>query len=150
MSSTLLPKIMDAIKTAMKAQDKLTLETLRTLHSDIKNISINSGNEITDEIVIDVLAKSVKQLNDANEQFRAGNRLDLVAANDAKIAVYQSYLPQALTEAELTALIAEVKERVGAVGPKDMGKIMKEVTPLTKGRADAKLVSSLVQASLQT
>jgi len=149
MSSTLLPQILEAIKTAMKSQDKPTLETLRTLHSDIKNIGINSGKEITDEVVIDVLAKSVKQLNDANEQFRAGNRPDLVAANDVKIALYQTYLPKALTEDEVRAIIAEAKERVGAAGPKDMGKLMKEVSPLTKGRADAKLVSTLVQAALQ-
>lgn len=147
--STLLPQILEAIKQAMKAQDKSRLETLRTLHSDIKNISINSGKEISDEIVIDVLAKSVKQLKEANEQFRAGGRQDLVDQNDVKIAIYQEYLPQALTEDEVRAIVADAKARTGAVGPKDMGKIMKEVTPLTKGRADAKLVSALVQAALQ-
>jgi len=147
--SSLLPQILDAIKQAMKAQDKARLETLRTLHSDIKNIGINSGKEITDDVVIDVLAKSVKQLKEANEQFRAGNRLDLVEQNDAKIAIYQSYLPKPLSEDEIVALIAEAKARTGASNPKDMGKLMKEVSPLVKGRADAKLVSSLVQAALQ-
>jgi len=149
MSSTLLPQILDAIKQAMKSQDKARLETLRTLHSDIKNIGINGGKELTDDIVIDVLAKSVKQLKEANSQFLAGNRQDLVDLNNAKIAIYEEYLPQPMSEDELKALVLQAKEATGAVGPKDMGKIMKEITPQIKGRADAKWVSQLVQAALQ-
>lgn len=149
MSTTLLPQILDAIKQAMKCQDKARLETLRTLHSDIKNIGINAGKELTDDIVIDVLAKSVKQLKEANSQFLAGNRQDLVDLNNAKIAIYEEYLPQPMSEEELKALVLQAKEATGAIGPKDMGKIMKEITPQIKGRADAKWVSQLVQAALQ-
>ena len=147
--SALLTQILDAVKTAMKAQDKPRLETLRTLHSDIKKVAIDSGKEIVDEMVIDVLAKSVKQLKEANTMFASAGRADLVAANDAKIAVYQEYLPAALSEEELKAIIADAKARCGASGPKEMGKLMKEVSPLVKGRADAKLVSTLVQEALK-
>lgn len=149
MESTLLPRILEDVKQAMKSQDKPKLETLRTLHSDIKKISIDSGKPIDDEMVIDVLAKSVKQLKEANEQFRLGNRQDLVDANDAKIAIFATYMPSPLTEDEIKALIADIKARTGAAGPKDMGKIMKELTPLVKGRADAKAVSGLVQEALK-
>ncbi len=149
MESTLLPRILEDVKQAMKSQDKPKLETLRTLHSDIKKISIDSGKPIDDEMVIDVLAKSVKQLKEANEQFRQGNRQDLVDANDAKIAIFATYMPSPLTDDEIKALIADIKVRTGAAGPKDMGKIMKELTPLVKGRADAKAVSGLVQEALK-
>lgn len=150
MSSTLLQKILDDIKVAMKSRDALVLEVLRTLHSDIKNLSINSGKEITDEIVIDVLAKSVKQKNEAIEMLKAGGREEKVASEEAAIEIYKRYLPQELSEEEVIALIAQIKESTGAQGPKDMGKVMKEITPQVKGRFDAKRVSVLVQEALKS
>ncbi len=148
MSSSLLQKILDDIKSAMKSHDSVTLETLRTLHSDIKNVSINSGKEITDETVIDVLAKSIKQKNEAMEMFRAGGRLELIAAEEYSIGIFKRYLPQALSEAEVVAMIMEIKATVGATSPKDMGKVMKEINPRVKGRFDGKRVSELVQNAL--
>lgn len=149
MSSSLLQKILDDIKVAMKNREASTLEVLRTLHSDIKNVSINSGKEITDEIVIDVLAKSVKQKNEAIEMLKAGGRDEKVAVEEAAILIYKQYLPQELSEQEVVALIAQIKEAVGATSPKDMGKIMKEITPQVKGRFDSKRVSVLVQEALK-
>ena len=149
MSSSLLQKILDDIKVAMKSREALILEVLRTLHSDIKNVSINSGKEITDEIVVDVLAKSVKQKNEAIEMLKAGGREEKVAVEEFAINVYKRYLPQELSEDEVIALIAQIKESTGAAGPKDMGKLKKAITPQVKGRFDAKRVSVLVQDALK-
>lgn len=153
MASELLQTILDDIKTAMKAHDSEKLGTLRTLHSDIKNVAINSGlkipDGITDAIVIDVLAKSLKQKNEAIEMLEKGGRADKAEEERQASELYKKYLPAQLTEEEVVAIIAEVKAAVGATGPKDMGKMMKEVSARTKGRFDSKKVSALVQAVLK-
>lgn len=149
MASELLQKILDDIKTAMKARDAETLGTLRTLHSDIKNVSINSGVEITDEIVLDVLAKSLKQKNEAIEMLKNGGREDKALEEAKAVELYQKYLPEPLSEDDVVALITELKETLGASSPKDMGKMMKELSPKVKGRFDSKHLSQLVQEALR-
>ena len=148
MSSALLTKIKDDIKAAMKAHDSETLGTLRTLHSDIKNVAINAKKDVTDDIVLDVLAKSIKQRNESIEMLRKGGREENAQEEEKTLAVYQKYLPKQLSEDEVKALIEEIKAQVGAQGSKDMGKIMKELTPKTKGRFDGRRVSDLVKAAL--
>ena len=146
MSSALLTKIKDDIKAAMKAHDAETLGTLRTLHSDIKNEAMKSGatpaqieETITDEMCVDVLARSVKQKQEAIEILKKGGFMDKIPAEESCIA----------TEDEVKALIAEIKAATGASSPKDMGKIMKELSPKVKGRFDAKRASALVQEALK-
>jgi uncharacterized protein YqeY len=156
MSSALLTRIKDDIKTAMKAHDSETLGTLRTLHSDIKNEAMKSGatpaqieETITDEMCVDVLARSVKQKQEAIDILTKGGFTDKIPAEEACIALYHKYMPAALTEDEVKALIAEIKSATGASSPKDMGKIMKELSPKVKGRFDAKRASALVQEALK-
>ncbi len=149
MASELLQKILDDIKTAMKARDAETLGTLRTLHSDIKNVSINSGVEITDEIVLDVLAKSLKQKNEAIEMLKNGGREDKALEEAKAVELYQKYLPEPLSEDDVVALITELKETLQATSPKDMGKMMKELSPKVKGRFDSKRLSQLIQEALR-
>jgi uncharacterized protein YqeY len=156
MASELLTKILDDIKTAMKAHDAETLGTLRTLHSDIKNEAMKSGatpaqitESITDAMCIDVLAKSVKQKQESIEILKKGGFLDKIPAEEAVIAIYRKYMPAEMTEDEVKALIAEIKAATGASSPKDMGKIMKELSPKVKGRFDAKRASALVQEALK-
>ena len=146
--SPLLQEILADIKAAMKAHDSVTLEVLRTLHSDIKNVAINAKKDVTDDIVLDVLAKSIKQRNESIEMLRKGGREENAQEEEKTLAVYQKYLPKQLSEDEVKALIEEIKTQVGAQGPKDMGKIMKELTPKTKGRFDGRRVSDLVKAAL--
>jgi uncharacterized protein YqeY len=146
--SPLLQEILADIKAAMKAHDTVTLEVLRTLHSDIKNVAINAKKDVTDEVVLDVLAKSIKQRNALIEMLRKGGREESAQEEEKTLAVYQKYLPKQLTEDEVKALIEEIKAQVGAQGPKDMGKIMKELSPKTKGRFDGRRVSDLVKAAL--
>ena len=156
MSSALLTKILDDIKTAMKAHDSETLGTLRTLHSDIKNEAMKAGatpaqitESITDEMCVDVLARSVKQKQEAIEILKKGGFADKIPAEEAVIALYRKYMPAEMTEDEVKALIAEIKAATGASCPKDMGKIMKELSPKVKGRFDAKRASALVQEALK-
>lgn len=149
MASELLQKILDDIKTAMKSHDSETLGTLRTLHSDIKNVSINSGVEISDEIVLDVLAKSLKQKNEAIEMLKNGGREDKAAEEVKAADLYRKYLPAPFSEDEVVSIVSELKEKLGASSPKDMGKMMKELSPITKGRFDAKRLSQLVQEALR-
>ena len=158
MSSALLTKIKDDIKAAMKAHDAETLGTLRTLHSDIKNEAMKSGatpaqieETITDEMCVDVLARSVKQKQEAIDILTKGGFTDKIPAEEACIALYRKYMPAALTEDEdeVKSLIAEIKAATGAASPKDMGKIMKELSPKVKGRFDAKRASALVQEALK-
>ena len=146
--SPLLQQILADIKAAMKAHDTMTLEVLRTLHSDIKNVAINAQKEITDETVLDVLSKSIKQRNESIEMLRKGGREQNAQEEEKTLAVYQKYLPQQLTEEEVKALIAEIKAQVGAQGPKDMGKVMKELCPKAKGRFDGRRLSELVKEAL--
>jgi hypothetical protein len=146
--SPLLQEILADIKAAMKAHDSVTLEVLRTLHSDIKNVAINAKKDVTDDVVLDVLAKSIKQRNESIEMLRKGGREENAQEEEKTLAVYQKYLPKQLSEDEVKALIEEIKAQVGAQGPKDMGKIMKELTPKTKGRFDGRRVSDLVKAAL--
>lgn len=146
--SELLNQILSDIKTAMKAHDAATLEVLRTLHSDIKNVAINAKKDVTDDVVLDVLSKSIKQRNESIEMLRKGGREESAKEEEATLAVYQKYLPKQLSEDEVKSLIAEIKVQVGAEGPKDMGKVMKELSPKTKGRFDSRHLSELVKAAL--
>lgn len=146
--SELLNQILSDIKSAMKSHDASTLEVLRTLHSDIKNVAINARKDITDDVVLDVLSKSVKQRNESIEMLRKGGREENAKEEEATLAVYRKYLPKQLTEEEVKALVAEIKLQVGAEGPKDMGKVMKELSPKTKGRFDSRRLSDLVKAAL--
>ena len=146
--SALLNEILAQVKEAMKAKDKERLSLLRTLHSDIKNIGINDGTEITDDVVISVISKTIKQKKDASDQFQKGGREDLVEAEQSAIKVLETFLPEQLSEEELKELIAKVITDTGASSRKDMGKVMGGLKPLINGRADNKVVSQLVQASL--
>ena len=149
MASELLQQILADVKAAMKAHDSKALETLRTLHSDIKNVAINGGVEISDEIVLDVLAKSLKQKNEAIEMLEKGGRADKAEEEKAAIELYKKYLPAQMTEEEVSALILEIKTALGANSPKDMGRMMKEISPKVKGHFDSKKLSTLVQNALK-
>jgi uncharacterized protein YqeY len=104
---------------------------------------------ITDEMCVDVLARSVKQKQEAIEILKKGGFMDKIPAEESCIALYRKYMPAEMTEDEVKALIAEIKAATGASSPKDMGKIMKELSPKVKGRFDAKRASALVQEALK-
>ena len=144
----LLNQILADIKTAMKAREKSKLATLRSLHSDVKNEGINKGVDLTDDVVISVLAKNLKQQKDAHSQFDAAGRQDLVTDAQAKIDVYQAYMPQQMDESEIRTLVEAVVFKLGASSPKDMGKVMGALKSKHADTIDFSKVSSILKELL--
>ncbi len=147
---SLKDKLTEDMKQAMKDKEagKLRLSVIRMVRASIKNTEIDRKKELGDEEVLDVLAKEVKMRRDALEEFRKGNRPDLVAGLEQEIAILMGYLPAQLGEEEVRALVAEAVALTGAAGPKDMGKVMAALMPKVKGRADGKTVNAMVKDAL--
>ena len=148
MPSPLLDRLMEDIKQAMKerAQDRLT--ALRTLHAQVKDATVNQGKDPTDDDVLTILNRAIKQRLDAVEQFRKGGREDLAAKEEAEIGYYRRYQPVQLAESEVEELARQAIAESGAVGKADTGKVMKVLMPKVKGRADGKLVNQVVSRLL--
>jgi uncharacterized protein YqeY len=136
------------LKAAMRAREQLRLDTIRGLKSAIKYREIELMKSLDDAGVLGVVASEIKRRRDSVEQYRAGNRQDLVEKEEAEIVVLQAYLPAQLGEAELRAKVDEVVKRVGAQGMKDMGAVMKALLPEVQGRAEGKAVSDMVKSRL--
>ena len=136
------------MKEAMKAKEKDRLAVIRMVRGAIKQIEIDSKKELDDEAVIGVISKEVKMRKDSVEEFKKGGREDLVAKTEAEIAVLMPYLPQQLSEDEIRSLVQAAVEQVGASSPKDMGKVIGVLMPKVKGRADGKLVNTIVKEAL--
>ncbi len=148
MSSPLLDRLMNDVKAAMKAGHKDTLTTLRMLHAQVKDATTNQGKDPTDGDVATVLAKALKQRQDALAQFTQAGRADLAANEQREIDLIKQYQPEQLSEAQLVELVRAAVAQTGATSRKEMGKVMAALQPQIKGRADGKLVSQLVQAQL--
>lgn len=138
------------IKAAMKDREagKLRLSVLRMVKSAAKYLEIERKDELTDEDLLTVFVKEVKQRRDSIDEFKKGNRMDLVEASEAELAILQEYLPQQLSDAELRELVQAAVQETGAQSKKDMGKVMADLMPRTKGRADGKLLNRIVQEFL--
>ena len=137
----------DMIK-AMKEQDKFRLSVIRMLKGAIDKERIDKKIEITDEVVIDVLAKELKTREEARTEFSKAGRTDLVESLDKEIEIIKEYLPLPLTDEEINKIIDEAFMETKASTIRDMGKVMKIITPLVKGRCDMKEVSSKIKAKL--
>jgi len=136
------------LKSAMRDKDTVKLSVVRMLKSAVKYREIELMKPLDDGGVLQVIASEIKRHKDSVEQYRAGNRQDLVAKEEAEIAVLVAWLPVQLSEAEVRAKVEAAVAAVGAKGPKDMGAVMKALLPEIQGRADGKLVSELVKARL--
>lgn len=144
--------IMTDIKEAMKSHDKETLSTLRFLKSAIDLFKINNKMDRTespnDDTVIEVVSKQVKTHKESIEEFKKAGRNDIVENLLKEVQVLSKYLPEQLSEDEVRSKIDEVISSVKASSIKDMGKVMKELTPIFKGKADMKLVNTIVKEKL--
>lgn len=141
----------EAMKTAMRAQDKGRLEVIRLMQAAIKQVEVDQGKRdegLNDAEVLAVLDKMVKQRRDAVEQFIAGARQDLADKENFEIGIIQEFLPQALTEAEVESHIKEAIATIGAKTMADMGKVMNDLKPKLQGRADMTKVSAQIKALL--
>ncbi len=136
------------MRDAMRARDQRRTSTLRMAMAAAHNRRIELGRALTDEDVVEVLGKQVKQRRESIEQFRAGGREEMAANEEAEAQILAEFLPEQLSEADLAALVDQAVAETGASSPGDMGKVMGALMPRTKGRADGKVVSNLVKRRL--
>lgn len=137
-----------AIVDAMKEKDILKVQTLRGVKGEIDLEHINKKVEITDELVIDVISHQIKTRKESISEFEKGNRTDLIEKTNVEIELLSKYLPEQLSHDELMNLINSVFVKVNPTSAKDMGLIMKELTPLVKGKCDMKEVSLIIKDKL--
>jgi len=147
---TLMEKLTEDMKTAMKAKEegKLQLSCIRMIKSQAKYAEIEKGEALNDDDLIKVIAKEVKSRKDVLPEYEAAGRTEQVEQIKKEIEIIMTYLPKQMEAAEITELAKSVIAEVGAVGPKDMGKVMGKMTALTKGKADGKTVSEIVKSLL--
>lgn len=142
-------RINDDLKTAMKAKDKDTLRTLRSIKSAILLANTDgSGEEVTEEKAVKILTKMAKQRKDSLAIYKEQGRDDLAAIEEVELAVIERYLPKQLTEAELHAELQAIITQVGASSMKDMGQVMGVATQQLAGRAEGKAISAAVKQLL--
>ncbi len=133
---------------AMKKQEKLRLTVIREIKAAMKQAVIDLKKEMNDELVIDVVSRGIKTRKESIKEFEKGNRSDLVDKTKEEIKVLESYLPVQLSDDEIEKIINDVFLQVKPEKPSDMGKVMKEITPLLKGKADMKMVSEMIKNRL--
>ena len=147
---SLKTQLMDDMKAAMKAKEagKQKLAVIRMVRSAIRQAEIDGKKELNDNDIIALISKEVKMRKDSIDEFEKGGRQDLVDQTQAEIAVLMPYLPEQLSEDEVKALVQEAISVTGATTPKDMGKVMGVLMPKVKGRADGKMVNTIVKELL--
>lgn len=144
----LKPRIQEDMKTAMRAQDKPRLDTIRLIMAAIKQVEVDERIVVDDARVLAILDKMVKQRRDSIAQYQKGNREDLVQQENFELSIIQNYMPAQLSTAEIDALIKAAISATGATGAKDMGKVMAELKAKLQGRADVAAVSAKVKEQL--
>ena len=141
-------KIQEALKGALKGQRRVEVSTLRLLLSEIKYAEIAQQKPADDNKVLDVIAKEIRRRRESIEAFTKGKRSDLVAQEEAELAILISYLPKQMSREEIVAVARQVVDAVGAKGPGDKGKVMSQLMPQVKSKADGKEVSETVSELL--
>ena len=141
-------QITEDMKSAMKAGEKDRLKVVRLIRAAIKQIEVDTREELDNAAVLAVLTKMVKQRRDSVEQFEKGGREDLAAIERAEILVLNDYLPEQLSAEELAAMVDEIIQATGAEGIRDMGKVMGQIKAKASGRADMGAVSATVKDRL--
>jgi uncharacterized protein len=145
---SLKDQLNESMKTAMKARDALRLSAVRMVLSMVKNREIDQKKELTDQEIIEVISTLAKQRRESIRMYREGNRPDLVEQEEAELEILLGFLPTQLSSAEIEALVDKIISETGAQGARDMGRVMKALTPLTAGKADGKTVSDTVKQKL--
>ena len=136
------------LKEAMKSRDALRLATIRSVLSSVKNRDIELRRELGDAEITDTIVTLCKQRRESIRLFKEAGRQELVDKEEAELALLMGYLPQQLTRQELESLVDQAIAETSATSGKDMGKVMKALTPVVSGRADGKLVSEVVKEKL--
>lgn len=141
-------RILEDLKTAMKAQDKKTLSVIRMVKGAMQMEELNKKAELTDDEVIAVIAKQIKTRKESIVEYEKGNRADLIEATQEEIEILNKYMPEQLSEEEINKVIDEIFEEVKPSSIKDMGKVMGLANQKLKGKADMGMVSSIIKEKL--
>lgn len=144
MAAALKQKLTDDLRQAMRQGDKVTSSVIRLVMAAIKNSEIARQAELDDRDILGVIAKQVRQCQESIDAFKQGNRQDLVAKEEAELAILKAYLPKQMTRQEVVTAASRVIDEVGAQGPGDMGKVMARLMAQLKGRADGREVNAVV------
>ncbi len=147
---SLLSQLKDEMKIAMRAKDKVRLGVIRMALSAVKQAEIDHNTEASDENIIAVITKMVKQRKESIKMFSEGGRDELAANEAAEVVALEDFLPQPLTTDEIEQLIAKAITDTGAASMADMGKVMAVLKPLMQGKADLGAVSGQVRAALNS
>ncbi|CDQ39614.1 MULTISPECIES: GatB/YqeY domain-containing protein [Virgibacillus] len=146
---TLLEKLNQDMKQAMKNKDKDTLSVIRMVKASLQNEAIKLGKEsLSEDEEITILSREVKQRKDSLQEFKSAEREDLVQKLENEINILQEYMPKQLTDEELEAVVQSTILEVNATSKKDMGKVMSAIMPKVKGKADGSQINKLVQKQL--
>lgn len=146
---SLKDSIMDAVKASMKAKEKSRVNALRLIQADIKRYEVDNRSDASDDIVIDILSKMLKQRRDSFQQYTDAGRTELAEQETYEMEIIQEFLPEALSKEEITTLINDAIAAVDANSMQDMGKVMGMLKPKLQGRADMSAVSKLIRERLQ-
>ena len=145
---SLKEQITEDMKNAMRAKEAEKLGTIRLLTAAMKQKEVDERVELTDAMVLAIIEKMIKQRKDSISQFEAGGRQDLADKEKAELVILSAYMPAALSDAEISDVVAAAVAEVKPAGPQDMGKVMAIVKAKLAGRADMTAVSALVKAAL--
>jgi len=141
-------KLTDDLKIAMKTQNKVMKSTVTMLRAAIKQIEVDERRDLTDDEILDIIAKQVKQKMNAIEDFTSGGRDDLVELTKSEIEFLMAYMPEQLSDEALAAIVNDAINATNATTMKDMGKVMGIVNSKAKGQADGKRIADMVKKSL--
>ena len=144
----LLEEIKAKLKEARKNSDKSTVLAIRNILEKIKKIQVDTGKELNESEIINVINKYAKQLKDSIDQFQKGGRTDLVEKETDELKIIQQFLPEQLSKEELDIIVQNTIKELGAIDLSKMGLVMKTVLDKTAGKADGKLISQLVREKL--
>ena len=145
---TLKDRLTDDLKETMKNKEQVRKSVVTLIRAGIKQCEVDTRQELTDEDIISLISKQLKQRKDALVDFEKANRTDLIEQTNQEIAILENYLPEQLDDVELKEIITKVVEEVGATSMKDMGKVMAKTISLVQGRADGKRINAMVKQIL--
>lgn len=146
---SLKDKLMDDMKNSMKNKDTIRKNTITMIRAAIKQKEVDERKELSDEEILDIISKQLKEKKMVIEDFRKGNREDLVELTEAEMKILLEYLPEQLSYEEVKRIVKDTIDDMGEVTSKDIGRIMKEVMPKVKGKADGSLVNKAVKELLE-
>ena len=145
---TLQERLLDDMKDAMRQRQSERLSVIRMIRAKIHNEEISKRSELDDETVTEVITRMAKQHRESIEQFRNGNRPDLVEKEETELATVMEYMPVQMSSEDISTLVAQVIKDVSATGPSDKGKVMGKLMPQVRGKADGDQVNTVVTTML--